>query len=158
MMTTDIFIPKPGHGVVYGLFDYAEPLQIRYVGQTQCSGKTRLVQHEAHAKKDAPKNRRKNAWINSVWTSGSRVGIRLLGEYPVSGLNSAERKWIEFWGAYCDLLNLSRGGGASSRPAKRHKPRLRSTDEILQDVSKLLEDPANRDTICRAVELLKPQA
>lgn len=154
-MTTespDIFIPKPGHGAVYGLFDYAEPLQIRYVGQTQKDGKSRLVMHENEAKTSQT---RKSKWIREVKAAGGRIGMRLLGEYPLNELMPAERKWITFWKGYCDLLNRTHRG-SSNRPVKGSpRRRLRSTESILQDVTALLEDPANRATIARAVELLK---
>src|SRR6185295_5335116 len=92
----------PGVGVVYGLFDQYFPLQLRYVGQTSISPVIRLYQHFSQNRKY-----RVFRWVKEVESSGSEVSMRILGRYPLSDLNAAEKKWILFWGNYCDLLNLN---------------------------------------------------
>lgn len=88
-------------GSVYGLVASDEPLQIRYVGETEDS-KRRLGQY---LNPNTGISRRLRSWIDDVIKRGARVEMVILGRYPVFELGSAEQKWIAFWDRYCDLLN-----------------------------------------------------
>lgn len=97
----DLFLPKHPKGIVYGLFASDEPLQIRYVGQTIHPAITRLKSHIYGWKLNQPfKN-----WIKAVLNREAQIGLRVLGRYPVAELIKNERKWIDFWGNYCELFN-----------------------------------------------------
>lgn len=93
-----------GVGIVYGLLDVAEPLQIRYVGQTKVHPQARLSQHVTHYSHG--RSASLNRWIKEVRYRGSNVVMRVLGEYPFQVLNHAEVRWIHFFAQYCDLLNV----------------------------------------------------
>ena len=100
-MSTDIFYEPVTEGIAYGLFASDEPLQIRYVGQTYLPPFMRLRAHLMPQNKNA----KVREWAKAVQARGGRVGMRILGRYPIAELSSAERKWIVFWRQYCDLYN-----------------------------------------------------
>jgi hypothetical protein len=115
-MDPDIFISLSPRGYVYGLFSTAAPLQMRYVGRTEGEPITRLkCHHSPHANPAVRK------WIQEEQASGARVGMRVLGRYKIAELPTAEREWIQFWRAYCGLLNSPHG----LPPAKRNPSVLR---------------------------------
>ena len=108
----DIFIEDSNTGVVYGLFDKNEPLQIRYVGSTIVSPLERL---KGHLNGKSKNNKELKSWFTEVKLSGSKIGMRIFGKYPIKTLLEAEQSWIKFWELYCDNFN------SDSETLKRNK-------------------------------------
>ena len=108
----DIFIDEIDKGVVYGLFDNNEPLQIRYVGSTTVSPVERL---KGHLNGKSKNNKKLKDWFTEVKLAGSKIGMRILGKYSVETLLEAEQSWIKLWELYCDNFNTD------SETLKRNK-------------------------------------
>jgi hypothetical protein len=93
-----IYFDAPTTGTVYALVSSDAPEAVYYVGQTKGLPATRLAGHLAEA--DHPRstgNPKKTAWIKRVLFRGARVGIRVLGEYPLAELNLKEKQWMLFF-------------------------------------------------------------
>ncbi len=119
----DIFIEDDNVGVVYGLFDKNEPLQIRYVGSTTVTPLERL---KGHLNGKSKNNKELKSWFTEVKLSGSKIGMRILGKYSIELLSEAEHSWIKFWELYCDNFN------SDSKTLKRNK-KFSNYRKILSD-------------------------
>ena len=92
----------PGH--IYGL---AHAGEIRYVGRTKRSLKSRLNRHLREAREATPGKRRVFDWMRSV---GFDIEILSLEADPID-LDEAERAWISTLRRYgCRLTNATDGG------------------------------------------------
>ncbi len=90
-----------GRGIVYGLFAEDEPSIIRYVGQTKYEPIIRLRSH--HCEKS--KNTALRDWVQSSRGAGIRIGMRILGYYPIDLLTSAETAWVAHYIKIGPLFN-----------------------------------------------------
>jgi len=110
----DIVLLPRNTGFVYGLLASDEPLQIRYVGQTFVSPIERLRSHLS----PSGRKYKHGIWFREVENRGAQIVMRLLGEYPLNTLSSAERAWAVFWHEYCGLVSAWLPSGC-----KRESPR-----------------------------------
>ena len=104
---------------IYGLTDPADPLSVRYVGQTQQRHlSNRLSQHCVDAR--AGRSGRKNEWVREVLAAGRRPTMIVLAVDPPDG-DASEREWID---RLPDLLNQTSGGTGAPDPDDDVRARL----------------------------------
>lgn len=94
---------------IYALFDPREPDRVRYVGKTDASIATRLIQHLQQARSGIQSHRCK--WIRSLLCLGQQPRIRLIESVSKESWQTRERFWIRhFRDSGHPLTNGSAGG------------------------------------------------
>lgn len=100
----DIYYEPSGNGFIYGLFASDEPERIVYIGRTIHEPIVRLRSHLG--RKKGKFNRALARWIEATQANGSRVGMRIIEECPLSSLSERERHWIQHLKPSTRLLNV----------------------------------------------------
>lgn len=112
---------------IYALYDPREPDEVRYIGKTVGSLRSRLRGHLKAAKLDVGRNHRLR-WIRKLLVEGIQPQIRLLEQVDDADWQEAEMRLIK---AYRDaghpLTNTTEGGQGvrAGSLSEEHKEKLR---------------------------------
>lgn len=99
--------------IIYGLFECDKSEEIRYIGKTTKSIRTRLSEHKYSSKR---KKSYKDKWMQSVYNKNKKIDIKIIEIVNENNWEERERFWIKFYkNKGCKLTNLQIGGQLGPR-------------------------------------------